>query len=706
LGFAAVVVKPKRSVLAWAAGSALAGAIASQTETFWIVAVSVLMIPWALFCTGDWIDSAWRTKVGFCIFLLFGCGLALYPTYVDERFGRPDVDPSLSEEQQAEVDKAAQRGELGLGRFIRSNIPFRLVRGLDLKGGFRVEYTVDAQEAVKDRRDRAFDDLQNQLARALGISEGDGYASKDQLDKLSERVKLEKPRDDVSKVTIRFSNDEDAAKVNDEFLARFTREFNVLRGADRKVVSFQIKGEEVDRVRSESIAQAKDKIHRRIDSLGVKEASIASRGDDVVVEVPGDDRRQFNEIKSIISQTARLEFKMLDDGADFFGDLAKSFLENASAHPELTEQGITFGLENAPLGPNKTEPRYYARIERRESEPMVETLKRFKAWAAALSVPDTHQIVFGKIVEFNREKSLFEEKGWRTYYALSRADIVGDMIREAQATRDSDARGSWQVSLEFTSVGADRFEVVTGANVNKRFAIILDEIVESSPVIRTKIAGGHAVITMGDDNPQEQLEDAKRLALVIKSGALPAPIVYKGEQQVGPTLGADAIVQGMKGGLWGAALVMVFMVIIYARAGFIANLAVLFNAVLQVAVLAMFGAALTLPGIAGLALTIGIAVDANVLINERIRDELRAGKSARQAVDLGYDRAFSAIIDGHMTTLISGLILFQYGSGPIKGFAVALIIGMVSSLFTGVVCTRLMFDYAVRWRKVKELSLG
>jgi preprotein translocase subunit SecD len=196
------------------------------------------------------------------------------------------------------------------------------------------------------------------------------------------------------------------------------------------------------------------------------------------------------------------------------------------------------------------------------------------------------------------------------------------------------------------------------------------------------------------------------LELVLRSGALPAPISPSNEQRIGATLGQDAIYQGGKGTIAGAILVLSFMIMYYSRAGIIADIAVLFNLVLQVAVLAMLGASMTLPGIAGLTLTIGIAVDANVLITERIREEIRQGKSARAAVDVGYEKAFSAIIDGHVTTAISGLILMQYGTGPIKGFAVTLFIGIVASLFTGVVCTRLLFDWAVRGRKVKKLHLG
>jgi preprotein translocase subunit SecD len=707
LAFAAFAVKSKRGPLVWAAASAAVAGLCSHFQVFWLAAVCALMIPWALVTAGDWIDSAWRSKVGFCVFLAIGAVLCLYPTYIDERFARPDIDPNLTDDQQAEVDAKAKAGELGFGRFVRANIPFRLVRGLDLKGGFRVEYAVDVQEAIKDKRDRYFDDLRTQLARTLGITEDDALPTLEQLAKLAERVKVSKPRDDVTKIAVEFNDDADYQKANNEtFLARFTQETNITRGGAGKVLGFQIKGEVVDRVRADAVAQAKEKIHRRIDSLGVKETQIApgGSGEDIVVEVPGDDRRAFEEIKSIISQTARLEFKMLDDTAGFFDEMA-----NAPPDPKMQEEGIMFRLEDAPLGPGKTEPRAYALLEKRPGEKMVEAKERMRAWVSTLQVPDTHQIVFGKVTEFDPDKNEFTESGWRTYYVQSNADIVGDMIRVAQAARDqADAGGlgGWQVSLEFTPIGADRFEKVTGANINKRFAIILDDVVESAPVIQGKIAGGSARITMGRNNPEQQYQDAKRLELVIKSGALPAPIFHKNEQVIGPQLGADAIQQGIRGALVSGLLVLIAMLIIYSRAGFIANLAVIFNLVLQVAILAMFGASLTLPGIAGLVLTIGIAVDANVLINERIRDELRAGKTPRQAVDTGYDRAFSAIIDGHMTTLISGLILFQYGSGPIKGFAVALIVGMVSSLFTGVVCTRLMFDYAVRWRKVKQLSLG
>jgi preprotein translocase subunit SecD len=247
---------------------------------------------------------------------------------------------------------------------------------------------------------------------------------------------------------------------------------------------------------------------------------------------------------------------------------------------------------------------------------------------------------------------------------------------------------------------------VTGANVDRRFAIILDDMIDSAPVIKQKIGGGRATITMGAGDPDKQLHDAKQLELVLRSGALPAPITPSSEQTIGPSLGRDSIKEALKGGLIGSSAVLLFMFFYYRKSGVVADVAVIFNLMLQLAVLASFGATMTLPGIAGLTLTIGMSVDANVLINERIREELRSGKTVRSAVDAGYSRAWPSIIDGHMTVFISGLILAQYGSGPVKGFAVTLIVGILCSLFTGVFCTRLVFDWWVRGAKVKRLSVG
>ena len=691
----------KRGVLAWAALAAGAAAISAHYHVFWALAFFGLMVPWALLSAGPWIDFAWRAKTGFVLFLALGSALCIFPTYHDERYGRPE-DPGLSSEERSEVETQARRGDLGFTRFLLSNIPFRLVRGLDLKGGLRLVYTVDVDEAIKDKRDRYYDDLRAALATSFGFHEGDKPTTIEEMQKLQTKLRMEKSRDHADTITLVFNDPADAEKINDEFLTRFLAEMQVLRSSDRKTVTFRVRDEVASDIRSKAVTQAKETVLRRVDGLGLKEASVTTRDEDVIIEVPGDDDRAFNEIRDIISQTARLEFKMVDDDSDPFESIART------AKEEDLPKGLTFSIENAPIGPGKTKPIHFARMVRAEHEDMRDALKRLKEWAATLQIPTDNEIGFGKLYEYDEEKDSIEEIGWCTYYLFSKAEVTGDMVRDAQAVPDQSDRGmgGWYVSMDFTPVGSDRFEEITGKNIKRRFAIILDDKVESAPVIQTKIGGGRAQITMGSQSPDQQLQDARKLELVLRSGALPAPISPSNEQRIGPTLGKDAIGESLKGAVGGAGLVLLFMVFYYQRAGLIADIAVLFNLVLQVAVLTMFNASMTLPGFAGLALTIGIAIDANVLINERIREEVRQGKSPRAAVDVGYDKAFSAILDGHVTTLLSGLILAQYGSGPIKGFAITLIVGIAVSLFTGVVCTRLMFDWAVRGRKVKKLSLG
>jgi len=293
---------------------------------------------------------------------------------------------------------------------------------------------------------------------------------------------------------------------------------------------------------------------------------------------------------------------------------------------------------------------------------------------------------------------------------MSRADITGDMIRDAAATPDQGSNrigAGWLVQLSFTDQGGKIFERITGANIGRRFAIILDGKIESAPTIQSRISGGSGVITMGSQDPEVQLRDSRKLELVLRSGALPAPISPTNEQRIGPSLGRDSIVLGLQGAAGGGLLVMLFMAVYYSWAGVIADIAVGMNLFLQLAILASFGASMTLPGIAGLALTIGMSVDANVLITERMREEVREGRSPRAVVETAYNKAFNAIIDGQLTTVIGGAVMAQYGSGPIKGFAVTLIVGVLCSIFTGITVTHVLFDLWVRNLGPKgKLSLG
>ncbi|SPD73316.1 Protein translocase subunit SecD [uncultured Desulfobacterium sp.] len=280
-----------------------------------------------------------------------------------------------------------------------------------------------------------------------------------------------------------------------------------------------------------------------------------------------------------------------------------------------------------------------------------------------------------------------------------RSVLTGQYLTDARVQIDNRYNEPY-VSLSFDSRGAKIFERVTGENIKKRLAIVLDDKVNSAPVIQDKIAGGRAQIT-----GRFSMEDARDLAIVLRAGALPAPVKILEERTVGPSLGKDSIEKGSKSMMIGGIAVIIFMVIYYSFSGIIANLALILNILFIMAGLAFFGATLTLPGIAGIVLTIGMAVDANVLIYERMREELRLGKTPRSAIDEGYSKAWVAIFDSNVTTLIAGLVLFQFGTGPIRGFAVTLCIGIVSTLYSAVFCTRIIFDYLYVHRNMKKISI-
>ncbi|AMV72514.1 preprotein translocase subunit SecD [Desulfuromonas sp. DDH964] len=277
--------------------------------------------------------------------------------------------------------------------------------------------------------------------------------------------------------------------------------------------------------------------------------------------------------------------------------------------------------------------------------------------------------------------------------------LTGDLLSDAQVRIDTRFNEPY-VAIDFNSVGAKRFDQITAANVGKRMAIVLDDTVYSAPVIRERISGGSAQIS-GSFTEQE----ATDLAIVLRAGSLPAPVKILENRTVGPSLGRDSIEQGTLSAIVGAILVIITMLIYYRLSGVVANIALILNFVLILALLSLFKATLTMPGIAGIVLTLGMAVDANVLIFERIREELRLGKPARAALDAGFSKAFVTIIDANVTTLLAALILFQFGTGPVKGFAVTLSVGILASLYTAIFVSRVIFDYFLDQRQVKRLSI-
>lgn len=683
LALVGLVQRGSRSVV-WpgALASGLA-AFAAQADSFWTMVVLGALGLGLAFVALPGQDARWRARFAF-VMAVTGIGfIALWPTL---------HNASL----------------VPCPPWVLERVSPRIVAGLDLRGGLRLVYTVDVAEAVKDKRDAYYEEMRRELAKLYAGHQGDEAPTEATLTKLRETIDIQAPRTRPDTITVEVKAGADPARIDARFRDQFKADISVRQKGDRSF-EFSIREATESSIRERAVAQAKDIISRRVDSLGLREAAVSTRDEDIIIEVPGQDEKSFAEIRDIVSQTARLEFKMVDDDSDFMRELSQS--ASAESLPEGLEfrsETVVVGLDEG--GQERTKVGTYGYLPIAKGETKQATYERLVGWAETVAPPADREFGFQVVRQIVDELTLKEEEvGWRTFLLKSRTEITGDQVRDAAAVPDQSrtAMGGWYVALTFTDRGGNIFERITAENVKRRFAILLDGKVESAPVIQDRIAGGHAQITMGSGDPEVQLRDSRKLELVLRSGALPAPISPSNEQHIGPSLGQDSIELAVEGALGGSFLVLLFMLVYYRRAGLITDVSVVLNVFLQLAVLAAFGASMTLPGIAGLALTVGMSVDANVLINERIREELLDGKSARAAVEVGYSRALAAIIDGHLSTLIGGVVLAQYGTGPIKGFAITLMVGVVVSIFTGVMVSRVLFDWWVRSAaKSGKFSLG
>lgn len=426
--------------------------------------------------------------------------------------------------------------------------------------------------------------------------------------------------------------------------------------------------------------------------------SLTENARDGVLESSSD----FRRLLKIIERAAVLEMHMVDDET-LFKDTGKPYLQALFDAGFVTQgMGISVALEDDYGKPEKGAPLVKAPVAFYAMER--ETLERFfNSLPPQWRIPNTHKVAYGKqpwLMRRNEEPAQL----WRTHIIRARADITGDRIKTANVGYKSDT-GSPQVEVSFDKIGARDFDRMSGDNVGRKMAIIMDDMVVSDPIFNERIPNGNVVITLGSQAGDSIRQQANDLVKVLKSGSLPARLDKEFEIRVGADLGKDSVERGFKAFLVGLGLVIVFMAIYYRVAGTIAVFALVMNMVLVLAFMALFGATLTLPGIAGVVLTIGMAVDANVIIFERIREFLREGFTARAAIEAGYDRAFTTILDSQLTTAIAGLVLWQYGSGPIRGFAITLLIGIGTSIFTGVFATRVFFDWQANRRGFDRVSI-
>ena len=582
--------------------------------------------------------NTWPIRLLFVIAAIAVGAYFLYPSVVYFTLDEGDL-------AEVRADKAA------FAKHLPSWAPTsHVVPGLDLQGGVHMVLGVDLDKAISDKARRIASRMRDELA--------DRKVAADGVEHLVDEGKGDRVR-------VTFKDDAALKTFDADIVENYGDLTEVARAG--LAITFRVHPDWVNKVKSDAVDQTIKTITNRIDKMHVTEPSITKRGNDQVqVQLPGYTNPE--EAKSLIGRTAQLEFQMCDDESDFL-----TRVENLPAWAKL--QSTSFQRRDGALGTDTY-------LEFPE-----ENLKEVRELLLG-KVPAALVVKYGHLNE-----RVGEAKTMRTYTLNADVDLTGDDLVNAQVAMGSPEQPTPYVTLEFSATGKQIFADLTTKNVGRRMAIVLEDIVDSAPVINEPITGGSAQITMGGSRTRdEMLRDANQLALVLKAGALPAPVTFREERSVGPSLGRDALEEAKVASLVGALLVLVFMVIIYKVGGAIAMLCAFLNIFFVLATLSFANGTLSLPGIAGLLLTVGMAVDANIIINERMREEFLSGKTARAAIDSGYSSAFSAILDSNVSTALAGVVCLQFGSGPVQNFATTLLIGIVSTMFTAVFMSRVLFD--------------
>jgi preprotein translocase subunit SecD len=509
------------------------------------------------------------------------------------------------------------------GDELKANLRQNIRLGLDLRGGSHLVVQVQVQDAVKMEADTTIERLKEELTQQA-IPAGSLTRNDPQALEEADDVEIQVKGIPLDKTSV--------------FRQIVVNQFPqwVLSAVNSTDYRLTLRPTETQTLASDTVTRAVQTIQKRIDGLGLAEATVQQRGradaqSEIMIQMPGEDDPA--RVKSILQQAAVLELCEVKDGS--FPSMEAALEKHGGVRPvgtKLVRQSPTPGAQG-------------------------------ETWYLVASTPV----------------------------------ISGRDLRNAQPSRDE--FGRWETSFQLSQEAGRRFGRFTEANVGNRLAIVLDGMVRSAPVINSRIDDSGVI--QGAANEQ----DAADLALILRSGSLPAGLVYLQETTVGPSLGADSIRQGLLAGVIGLIAVVAVMLLYYKMSGVNATIALILNAIVLLAILSYFQAVLTLPGIAGVVLTVGMAVDSNVLIFERIREELRTGKSIPAAIDAGFSRAFLTIIDTHVTTVVSCAFLFIFGSGPVKGFAVTLVIGLIANVFTAVFVSRTMFDFSVS-RKPRMASLS
>jgi SecD/SecF fusion protein len=610
-------------------------------------------------------------------------GYFLYPTFksyqIDQKIAKLSGADSLTYVQDNEKTIKDVRAK-------------RIKLGLDLQGGMRVVLEVNIlkmlEEMAKNKDDQFFA-IKTQV-------EQESQTSDENINTIFQR-KFDEHGVRLSKYfgSLRETNDEIAKKLRDE--------------SDK------------------AVDRAMEIVRNRVDQYGVSEPSIQKQGGRrIIVELPGVSKE--SEVRQLLQGTAMLEFKLMKDPDIIYKTLqaidtylaSAGFVDTTKAGTDTTvakqetpanamaalQKGDTTKTPTSDMSPEQAAKAHPFLVlvrpnQQGTGDAYVSENDRSKV-DRILARPDVQRIIPADMAFYYMSKPTFINEGVK-YYDLvglkKTPELTGTVVVDARATIDPSFNQPI-VTMEMNNEGARDWARITGANVNKRMAIVLDNSVFSAPVIRGKITGGRSQI-----EGMENIDEARLLEIILKAGALPAPVDIMEQRSVGPSLGEDSIKAGTYSFMYALLLTVLFMAVYYRTSGIVADIGLFVNVTFIFAFLAAFHGTLTLPGIAGIVLSMGMAVDTNVLISERIREELATHKTLNATLDNGYSKAFSAIIDTHITTFASGVVLFQFGSGPVQGFALTLMMGVAANLFTGIIVSRVIFDFMIE-RGAKTINFG
>ena len=597
-------------------------------------------------------DNSIRNRL---LTILFVFGLGIYALLPSLRYAMLNEE-SISNLSKEEVDYYDAK---------------TIKQGLDLKGGIYIVLEVDLPQLIDNlakNKDNNFDLFLIDLKNEYNSTSGDF-----------------------------FSIFEELADENDLKLPRYF--INYGKTKDQIIAQLSLQSED-------SIRRVIEIIQNRVDQFGVAEPTIQKQGNNrVIVELAG--IQDSERARDLLQSTALLELMIVKDIESTNALIRQLDSITATSNEEAVNNDNEI---NELFDTTESDNFNFSSLLISVGGNLAISSKNLSSFKDILSQANVKQILDATnstVLISNSSIALVNEIGeeeefYTLYHLFNNAELTGGVIEDAQMrlSQAGVTAGQAVVEVEMNSEGSREWARITGANINNRIAIVLDRKVHMAPVIRSQIFGGGTVIEGLDS-----IEEAEDIAIVLRAGALPVPVTIAEERTVGASLGADSVTKGTLSMAIGLLLVVIFIVLFYKMSGLIASFSVMWTLILLLGVLALLEATLTLPGIAGLILTVGMSVDANVIIFERIKEELRNGKSVRSAIDSGYERAITTIVDANLTTGIAAAVLYQYGSGPIKGFATVLFWGIIVSMFTAIIVTRFVFDFVTSRKNIEKLSI-